>query len=163
MECFGIILDRYLECLLYSFFLKVHIFFFWNFPFFRTFLRHKGKAGVGELVLFFTTSSSFFLSIKKHEWFVFPPLISFPILFNYSWGYSWIWKVLFAPMGDLTCFSKPAFWPIRIETLWFWIYVVIIYLDSILLDDFGWCTLIQYMVVLCSNLSLLLCEFCMFD
>ena len=53
MECFGIILEKYLACILYSWFLKVHIFFFWKLPSFTVVLRHKGKASLRELALFF--------------------------------------------------------------------------------------------------------------
>ena len=111
MDHFGIILETYLACILYSWFLKAHIWFFWKLPCFTTVLRHKGKVSRGELALFFPTSSSLILSIQNMNDFSFHHLLSFPLTLSNLWGSSWIWKVLFAPMGDLTSFSKPAFLP----------------------------------------------------
>ena len=142
----------------------MHIYFFWKLPCFTTILRHKGKASLGELALFFLPHHPPSFSPKKiMNEFYFNNLLSLPLYLSNSWESSYIWKEIYAPVGDLTSFSKPAFWPIQIAYLCFQIYYVIIYLDSLLLDEFGWCTLIQYRIVLCSNFSLFFCEFCMFD
>ena len=163
MEHFGIILETYLASLIYSCFLKVHIFLFWKLPCFTTVLRQKGKAILTVIALFFPTSYSFLFSKKIHRYDIFPSLIICPIWFIQFVSIFLYLKVFYAPMGDLTSFSKPAFWPIWIATLCFWISDVVIYLISLLLQIVGWCTLIQYRINLCSNFSLLLSDFCMFD
>ena len=62
-------------------------------------------------------------------------------------------------MGHLTSFGKPAFWPIRIASLFFRTTHVIIYFCSLLLHKVGYCTLTQYILVLWSNFSLLCVNF----
>ena len=93
--------------------------------------------------------------------FSFHPSLAFLLELANSWASWWIWKLLYAPMGDLTRFSKPTFWLFRMAYLWIWLYHVIIYFRSLLLHNFGSCTLIEYRSVLCSNSNLLWCEFCM--
>ena len=66
-------------------------------------------------------------------------------------------------MGDLTSFGKPTFWLFWMEYLCIIFSHVIIYYIILLLHKFCYCTLTQYRLVLCSNFSLLWCEFCMFD
>ena len=66
-------------------------------------------------------------------------------------------------MGDLTRFSKPSFLLFRMAYLCIRFSHVIIYCSSLLLHKFVYCTLIEYRLVLCSNFSLLWCQFCMFD
>ena len=90
-------------------------------------------------------------------------LLSFLIDLSNSWSSKWIWKLLYAPMEDLTRFSTPTFWLFQIESLFIRISHVIIYFSSLLLHMVCYFTLIEYRLVLCSNFSLLCCEFCMFD
>ena len=65
-------------------------------------------------------------------------------------------------MGDLTRFGKPTFLLFWMAYLCILLSQVIIYYINLLLHKVGYFTLTQYILVLCSNSSLLWCYFCMF-
>ena len=54
-------------------------------------------------------------------------------------------------MGDLTGFGRLAFWLFWMASLCIQTYHVIVYYRNLLLHNFGYCTLTQYKLVLCSN------------
>ena len=45
-------------------------------------------------------------------------LLSFLLDFSNSWASRQIWKLLYAPMADLTRFSKPTFWLFQMASLY---------------------------------------------
>ena len=89
------------------------------------------------------------------------PLLAFLIDFSNSWAPRQFWKLLYAPMGDLLRFSKPAFDQIRMASLCIWIYHVIILLWKPMTSQ-GWLlytysihisVMLQFQSPLCVNLQ----------
>ena len=87
----------------------------------------------------------------------FHPSLAFPLDLVNSWPSSYIWKLHYAPMGDLTRFGKPAFWLFQMESLCIQTSHVIIYYNILLIHKFEYYTLTQYRLLLCSNFSHLWC------
>ena len=87
--------------------------------------------------------------------FSFHPSLDFLLDLANLWASWWIWKLLYAPMGYLTRFSKPNFLLFRMASLYIRISHVIIYFRILVLHKVGYCTLIEYISMLCSNFSLL--------
>ena len=164
MQRFGIILETFLASLHLFLVCKSAVLLFLEAALLYNSFNEKRKSqSRSNYLVFFPHHPHSFSPKKSMDFISFHHLLVFLSDLSNSCTSSQIWKVFFAPMGDLTSFSKPSFLPIRIESLCFQIYDVIIYLDRILLHELGLCTLIQYNFLLCSIFSLLFVEFCMFD
>ena len=75
--------------------------------------KAKGKASLGVTSLvFFPHHPPSFSPIKSMYELSFHPSLAFPHDLENLWASSYIWKLLYAPMGDLTSFGKPTFFTI---------------------------------------------------
>ena len=149
--------------MLYSRYSKLHIYFFWKAALFYFDFKEKGKARLGVVDFFFPHHPPSFSPNKSMHDFYFHPSLYFPLELSKFMIIFIDLETALCTSGDLTRFSKCTFWLFRMAYLCILFSHVIIYCINLLLLNVGYCTLIEYRLVLCSNFSLLWCEFCMFD
>ena len=104
---------------------------------FRNKAKRESKTGCSWLVFFPHNPPSFSPNKIMYE-LSFHPLLSFLLDFPNSWASKWIWKLLYAPMGDLTRFSKPTFWLFQMASLCIEISHEIIYCSSLWIYKVGY-------------------------
>ena len=95
--------------LIYSWTSLAHICFFCFVAYFTEIYGKRESKTRCSWLVFFPHHPPLFTPNKSLYDFSFHHLLAFLIYFSNSWAPRHIWKLLYAPMGDLTRFSKPAF------------------------------------------------------